>query len=608
MKNNMWSNTLFAFRNIYRYDRGLVLYSLVDAATGILLPFCEILLPSFAVRALMGNSLGKNDLLWILACMVSIVLLYFVQGFARKQCVWRYSYLMQGSAHDLLAHFYHEEYSEIHKNLGQYRKLRGQMDSNTQNSYKCTLLSCKDITVGLVGSIFYLLFLIGSQWYLIFLVLLTGAAQFLLMRLAGNYGMKRKAALDQSRREYEYLLQATGDLAHGKEIRLFGMFPWLSERTDQSFAEFKTISSKIKSTYAAAQIGGLSVEFIRDTVGYAVMIFLTIKGYFTIDFMLFYVGIMRGLSAFVRKLLEGIRSLEKDSATIWEIRSFLKNDRKLSNSVQTVGTKSFEKTKKESYSVKMPPPAIEFRNITFGYEGAEALYRNFNLTIGAGEKLAIVGVNGAGKSTLVNLLCGFLVPGEGEILIDGKPLHEYDRQSRIQLFSAVFQEHFMLPATLAENVSPSNFKDREGILSCLNRVGMAAVLEKKKAGLDTKTANIGGQGLTFSGGEQQKLLLARAIYKDAPIMILDEPTSALDPVAEKQVYENYRQFAKEKTSLFISHRLASTRFCDKICLLDRGRIAEYGTHEALIDKKGLYYTMFEAQSRAYREEGADEEK
>jgi len=573
-------------------------YSFIDVVADILLPFSEILLPSLVIRALLTASLSGEDMLGLIVCMAAIVLLYFIRGLARKQCVWRYSYLMQGSAHDLLARFYHAEYSEIYKELGRYRRMRGQMDSNTGNSYKSTLLACKNIAAGLAGSFFYLLFLGSAQWYLVVLVLLTGAVQFFLMRLAGKYELEHKAALDQSKREYEYLLQAAGDSSNGKEIRLFGMSSWLLKRTDQSFSEYKGIGRRIKSVHTAAEIGCFFVELVRDAAVYVSMILLAVQGYLTIDYMLFYVGIMRGLSAFVRRTLEGIRALKKEGNVIWDIRTFLGDGRTPFDGSLSDGELSSEEI----------PPSIEFRNVTFGYEGAEDLYQDFNLKIEAGEKLAIVGVNGAGKSTLVNLLCGLLIPRSGEILIAGKPLHKMGGESRKKLFSAVFQEYFVLPATLAENVAPGNPVDKDGILSCLEQVGLKSVLEKKKAGPDSKMANVGGQGLILSGGEQQKLLLARAVYKDAPIMILDEPTSALDPVAERQVYESYRKFAGNKTSLFISHRLASTRFCDKICLLDKGRIAEYGTHESLMEQKGLYYTMFEAQSKAYRKEVADEGK
>lgn len=605
MKNNTLSNTFFVFRNIYRYDRRLMAYSFIEVAAGILLPFCEILLPSLAVRALMGTTLTRTDQLEIAICITAIVLLYFIKGFAKKQCVWRYSYLMQGSAHDLLAHFYHAEYAKMHKELGRYRSLRGRMDSNTENSYKSVLLACKNIVTGAVGSIFYFLFLMDSQWYLILLVLMIGVIQYIFLQLAGKYELKNRPALDQSKREYEYLIQAACDSAHGKEIRLFGMYSWLSQRINCAFHRVWSISRRIKSIYAAAQTGGLFAELIRDAAVYLSMIFLTVKGYLTIDSMLFYVGLMRGLSVFARKTLEGVRLLKKEDSVLCDIRSFLGDGNVFSAALQPVEGKT-DFTKEPSF-IKSSPPVIEFQDISFGYESKELLYENFDLKIESGEKLAIVGVNGAGKSTLVNLLCGFLIPVRGEVLIDGQPLSKIGRQIRRKLFSAVFQEYFLLPATLAENVAPTNPEDKAGILSCLKQVGLMPVLEKKKAGLDSKMANIGGQGLVLSGGEQQKLLLARAIYKDAPILILDEPTSALDPIAEKQVYESYRQFAEDKTSIFISHRLASTRFCDKICLLDHGRIAEYGTHDTLMEKKGLYYTMFEAQSKSYREEASNEE-
>lgn len=250
-----------------------------------------------------------------------------------------------------------------------------------------------------------------------------------------------------------------------------------------------------------------------------------------------------------------------------------------------------------------------WENVSFSYgvweDGKERkipIFQEFNLQIKAGERLAVVGVNGAGKSTLVKLLCGLLQPDQGSIYINGTDSRIIPRWDYYSLFSAVFQHSRQLPVSVAENVMLNVRKEQEetAMWDCLEKAGLLekvrSLPEKEKTCLVRQVAE---EGTELSGGQVQRLLLARALYKDAPVLILDEPTAALDPLAESAIYEKYSSLTQGKTSLFISHRLASTRFCDRILFLEQGRVVESGSHEELMELGGKYAAMFQVQSKYY---------
>ena len=227
-----------------------------------------------------------------------------------------------------------------------------------------------------------------------------------------------------------------------------------------------------------------------------------------------------------------------------------------------------------------------------------------------GEHLAVVGLNGAGKTTLVKLICGLTDPTQGQVLYDGVDIREYDRTQYYRLFSAVFQQFSLLPVTIEEIVSQVQTEqtDHARVQSCLETAGLWDKVKELPKGADSQFGKtVYDDGIDFSGGEVQKLLLARALYRAASILLLDEPTAALDPIAESALYENYNEISGGKTSVFISHRLASTSFCDRIILLENGEIREEGTHERLLEREGKYYHLFEMQAKYYREKKVGEE-
>ena len=251
--------------------------------------------------------------------------------------------------------------------------------------------------------------------------------------------------------------------------------------------------------------------------------------------------------------------------------------------------------------------SIEFKNVSFTYPSAEkSTVCNMSFKVNRGENIAIVGENGAGKTTAVKLLCGLYYPTSGEILINGKSSRDFSNDSYFNLFSAVFQDYYFMPMTIAENICTVSDYDRKKLFAAFDKAGISEKINSLP--LKEKTymiKDVYKDAADFSGGEKQKLLLAKAIYKNAPVLILDEPTAALDPIAENELYLKYNEMTSGKISFFISHRLSSTRFCDRILLVKDGKIAESGTHEELMALKGLYYRMYQVQSYYYKENGGE---
>ena len=251
---------------------------------------------------------------------------------------------------------------------------------------------------------------------------------------------------------------------------------------------------------------------------------------------------------------------------------------------------------------------IEFRNVSYRYPGAqEETLKNINLTIQANEKLAVIGLNGAGKTTLIKLICGLYQPTNGEIFIDGKDISKIENMD--ELVAALFQDSDILPVTVDANIVGTNEENRykEDLMWAVRMSGFEKkYISLKDAGRTLLGKNVNTDASDLSGGEKQKLLFARALFQKTGILILDEPTAALDPISEKQMYMDLANITENRTTIFISHRLSSTAFCDRIIFLSHGEICESGTHEELMKKGGLYKELFDLQGRYYKE--SDEEK
>ncbi len=247
---------------------------------------------------------------------------------------------------------------------------------------------------------------------------------------------------------------------------------------------------------------------------------------------------------------------------------------------------------------------LEFRNVSFHYPNNDKMVlKNVSFRLKTGRKLAIVGANGAGKTTFIKLLCRLYDPTEGEILLNGIDIRKYNYDEYIRLFSVVFQDYKIFSFSVAENVAAGPEYDRERVIKSLQEAGIYERVQEMKSGIDSKLLKDqqdgDEEGIEISGGEKQKIALARALYRDAPMVILDEPTSALDPIAEQDIYTRFNEMVADKTAVFISHRMSSCRFCDEIAVFDGGRIVQNGTHDALVAEEGVYRRMWEAQAQYY---------
>ena len=348
-----------------------------------------------------------------------------------------------------------------------------------------------------------------------------------------------------------------------------------------------------KNVFTIARInsaGGLGTGMIQGIllcVSYYCVLALAIAGTITVGMVLRY----------AQAIFQACMSV---SASIRLAGEFRTDVGRIASTLEYLNLKA-EKTKGDSFT-EMTKGVIEFRNVSFRYPGTkELVLDHVSLKIEPFEKIAVVGKNGSGKTTLVKLLCRLYEPEEGEILWNGKNIREYDLREWQKIFAIVFQDYSLLSLTLGQNVAASVQYEAERAKEVLQLAGFGERLNKLKKGLETVVyPEYEQDGVSFSGGEEQKIAIARAIYKGGQICILDEPTAALDPVSESRVYESFDEIVKGKTAVYISHRLSSCKFSDRIFVLDNGKIAESGTHEALLSQNGLYAQLWQAQAQYYK--------
>lgn len=301
----------------------------------------------------------------------------------------------------------------------------------------------------------------------------------------------------------------------------------------------------------------------------------------------------------ITKVSTGVSDLVRALGSMRTNATFLDSVFELLNmpSSMNTGSEKIEKLNADEYE-------IEFENVSFKYPGSENFaLRDVNFKFKAGKRLAVVGRNGSGKTTFIKLLCRLYDPTEGRILLNGKDIKTLDYDEYISLFSVVFQDFKLFAFKLGENVAGSKDYDEDLVLDCLNKAGFSENL-KKMGGLDTYLyKDFNENGVTVSGGEAQKIAIARALYKNAPFIVLDEPTAALDPIAEAEIYEKFDGIAGDKTSVYISHRLSSCKFCDEIAVFDDGSLIQLGTHEDLLaDENGKYFELWHSQAKYYVDE------
>ena len=441
------------------------------------------------------------------------------------------------------------------------------------------------------GLIVYLTILSGLSPWLLLLMAATCLGEFAASRYKDNWIYAHRDEENDYYRKKVYLRGRAESIALAKDIRIFGLQNWMFDLFNSIHDAYLTFQLKAERRRLLADLLGAVLTVARNGIAYWYLIRLALNNGLTVSQFVLYFTAATTFTAWVMGILGSLSTLNKQSLDICQVREFLDFPEPFR------GEDGDAVPQADGYELRLD-------HVSFRYPEAEAdTIHDLSLTIRPGEKLAIVGLNGAGKTTLVKLLCGLLDPTQGTVLLNGTDVRTFDRKKYYTLFSAVFQDYSLLSTTVADNVAQSAAHiDEEKVWACLEKAGLTAAIQALPQGIHTHVGHeIYLDGVLFSGGQTQRLMLARALYKDGPILMLDEPTAALDPIAENDIYQKYDAMTQGKTSVFISHRLASTRFCDRILFLEHGRIAEEGTHEALLRKNGGYAALFQIQSRYYQE-------
>ncbi|MBN3490022.1 ABC transporter ATP-binding protein [Acholeplasma equirhinis] len=435
------------------------------------------------------------------------------------------------------------------------------------------------------------------NWLLILACLFTAVVSTYAVYLMAKFDYKQRDELSEKFRQEAYFYNTTYDFTFGKDIRLYQLQDTLEKEHSKSVKSLTNSIKKLAKFDFKASLLELIPLLLQDILAYALVLWSYFEGQLTIAELSMYLVAVGTLSTYLRQLGKGISDIRAGIRYVVDYYNFM-DDQSFINYEGLLEplTETFD---------------IEFRNVSFKYPNTENwIIRNLSMKIEKGEKLAIVGANGAGKTTLVKLICGLFKPTEGQILINGVDATKFNKAKFQEMFSVVFQDIHVYAASVMENVIGMQDDEtaRERAKMALEAVGLKNKIESLPNQYDHQILKvIDPEGVDFSGGERQKLVIARALFKNGPVVILDEPTAALDALAEAKIYEEFNALAGNKTSIYVSHRLSSTKFCDHIALFDGQSLKEYGTHDELMAQKGIYHNMFVTQGKYYQPSVGGEE-
>ncbi len=448
----------------------------------------------------------------------------------------------------------------------------------------------------ILGFAIYLYLLKSVDPVVILVTVVTAVLGYLVNYRANEWNYRHREEEEEICKHVLYVQDEAQDRCLAKDIRIFGMGEWLCGLHEKYMRLYLDFSRRRERRYLAADLTDLILGILRNGIAYFYLLYMVLDGRIGAAAFLLYFAAVGGFTTWIGGIMENIATLHRQGLELESVREFL-DYREIFRM-------------EEGMPLNWEPGAsytIELRDVSFRYSGSEAepakeVFSHLNLRIRPGEKLAVVGLNGAGKTTLVKLICGFYDPDEGEVLLNGVNIKVYDRRDYYRLISGVFQDFSVIASTIAVNIAQDTQKiDMERVADCVEKAGLKKKIESLPRKYDTLLDRfVYTEAVELSGGELQRLMIARLLYKDSPIVVLDEPTAALDPIAESDIYQKYNTLTRGKSAVFISHRLASTRFCDRILLIEDGRIAEEGTHEELLANGKRYAELFELQSRYYQ--------
>lgn len=594
-KYTTFQNTAYLMKNIWKWDKVLFLLCFLQVPATVIIPLLGIYIPKIlidsAVRQVSALSLIINAGLPI----IIIVLLNLILNVCSSITQWRgisyrmkYLQLLSDKTIDT-------DFENIDGPEGQEKFMKADMAVRTNSSATEAIIKTSvQLFSNMLGFILYSCIITSVHPLILAFLIISSLINYFMGKYINDFEHKNKDNIAKTDRKLEYILDKTGEFKSAKDIRLYEMFTWFKDifsslRKKMVHFEMKNIYHR----YLGNFVDGMLI-LLRDGLIYGFLIYSILYKGMTLGNFVLYFGAVAGFSSWMSGIVKNLNSLNSMSLDICDFRDYLEMKDNMNREV----------------GVKLPEPSeipfdIELKNLYYKYPGAkDYTINNVNLHIKKGEKIALVGVNGAGKTTLIKLICGLYTPAKGEIYINGKKSSAYNRDEYYSLFSVAFQDIHLLPVSIEKNIALQADRsiDEKKMKNVLNMSGLMKKLDSLPKGRKTLLVkSIYNEAVDLSGGEMQKLILARALYKGAPVIILDEPTAALDPIAENEIYEKYNDLTKGHTSIFISHRLSSTRFCNRIIFMENGSIIEEGNHLSLMNKGGKYKNMYDMQSYYYKD-------
>ena len=588
----------YIYRYLWKNERRLALHGLFTVIITVAAAAVALYTPSFILEALERASAFS----YVALVIVGLLIAGFVAELAgeivsvRNQTgeIYMTTHLLYQKLSKQRSRDWYHQYSES------IPKLDERADKAVQDNHAAGVHFPMDFAAIVATVINFVLFggVVSMLHPLIIVLLAVGCAISYVMTVwerKVNYQQQDERNAADKRKRYVHQMAET--FKFGKDIRLYRMQNYLhtlSSNIIDSCQHFVDLWER--RSFLTAAVSFL-VVLVRDGLAYGFLIYKAVSGEVDAAQFVLYFSAITALSGYMNDILTNWAKVAEGALQISDFREDLDIEDKLNHG--------------KGIPVPQGPVTIEFKDVCYKYPmGEKQILDHVSFKIEAGEKIALVGLNGAGKTTLTMLMCGLLLPDSGEVLIDGHSILEYNRDDLYDLFGLVPQNYNLLPMSIGRNIACAMTEeeiDRQKLWACLETVGLAEKIRSLPMKENTPlNREVYPEAIDLSGGEKQKLLMARLLYKNPVCMILDEPTAALDPIAESRMYEKYNEITANATSVFISHRLASTRFCDRIFLLDGANFAEEGTHNELMAAGKKYKELFDVQSKYYKEGGSED--